>query len=83
MIAGMTHQQLLDCMLALEPLEIKAVTLHRDYKAAGTMPSKDELGAAVRQLQTYGERCRDLSRKVQQLPAVPALDTELVKDFPL
>lgn len=83
MITGMTHQQLLACVLALEPLEIKAVALHREYKATRAMPSKNELGVAVRQLQEYGERCRNLSSRMQQLPAVPALDAELVKDFPL
>lgn len=83
MLTGITHEKLLDCFLALEPLEISAIILHREYKTTGAMPSKESLGEAVRQLQEYGEQCRSLSHRAQQLPPVPALDSDLVKDFSL
>lgn len=83
MLNGLKHEALLECLLALPPLEIKAVTLHRAYKQTGLMPSKDDLSAAVVQLQAYGSDCRALASSLQKLPAIPALDCDLVRDFSL
>lgn len=83
MLTEISHEALLESLLTLQPLELKSVKLHRAYKQENVMPDQDELGAAVRQLQNYGETCRQLAIKVRAMSPVPALDSNLVEGFSL
>ena len=73
--AGLTAENLRDCLCDLPRLELLGMTLLQNSHHAGFFPSdapRDTLKSAVIEVIDYGEKCHNLARRVSALTPIPA-----------
>ena len=78
--AGMTVNQLRDCLLNLPPLELLGMTLLQSNPHAGFFPSdvpRETLKTAVVEMIDYGERCQSTAQQLSKLTPVPITTIDL------
>ena len=78
--AGMTVNQLRDCLLNLPPLELLGMTLLQSNPHAGFFPSdvpRETLKTAVVEMIDYGERCQRAAQRLSKLTPVPITTIDL------
>lgn len=78
--AGMTAENLRDCLLNLPLLELLGMTLLQDSPHAGFFPSdvpRETLKNAVVEMIDYGERCQSAAQRLSKLTPVPVTGVDL------
>jgi len=78
--AGMTVNQLRDCLLNLPPLELLGMTLLQSTPHTGFFPSdvpRETLKTAVVEMIDYGERCQSTAQRLSKLTPVPITTIDL------
>lgn len=78
------HEDLVEVLAGLPPLELVGVMLLRQYRATGALPrDTPQLGAATRQLRDYTRACEQAAEQLAKLGPVAANDAALVEAYPL
>ena len=78
------HEDLVDVLSALPPLELAGVVLLREYRATGALTRDTPgLGEATRQLIDYTKTCERTADALGKLGPVTANDADLVEEYPL
>ena len=78
--AGLTAQNLRDCLLGLPPVELLGMKLLHDTPHAGFFPSavpRETLKAAVVEIVDYGERCQHAAHRLSKLAPIPVTGIDL------
>ncbi len=73
--AGLTAENLRDCLLDLPTLELLGMSLLQNSPHAGFFPSdapRNMLKTAVIEVINYGERCNHLAHRISALTSIPA-----------
>lgn len=81
---GVSHQNLLEALENLAPLEFEAVKMMRECKATGVKPTnRAAVVNALRQLREYENKCERVAGKLDGLKPIPTTDEAFVWAFPL
>ncbi len=83
MRGGISHENLLTCLEQLEPVELEAVKLLRDFKATGVRPESTQAVTALRQLSDYEKICYEVRQNFSRLHPIPSNDEAFIWAFPL
>lgn len=78
--AGMTAENLRDCLLNLPPLELLGMKLLQDSPHVGFFPAnvpREMLKTAVVEMIDYGERCQSAAQRLSKLTPVPITGVDL------
>jgi hypothetical protein len=78
--AGITVDDLRDCLLNLPTLELLGMKLLQDSPHVGFFPSdvpRDTLKTAVVEIIDYGERCQRVAQRLSNLIPIPLMNVDL------